>query len=103
VIQPFIEEKRAELERLCVRHHVVRLDLFGSAAQDDFNPERSDLDFLVELDDVPPGQRADRYFQLREDLRALFGRSVDLVVAAAVTNAYFRENIERSRIPVYVS
>jgi predicted nucleotidyltransferase len=100
---PFIDEKRVDLERLCVQHHVLRLDLFGSAAQGDFDPQHSDLDFLVELDDVPPGQRADRYFQLREDPQALFGRSVDLVVAAAVRNPYFRESIERSRIPIYVS
>jgi predicted nucleotidyltransferase len=100
--QPFIEEKRAELERLCVQHHVLRLDLFGSAAQGDFDPNSSDLDFLVEFDDVPPGQRADRYFQLRDDLQALFGRPVDLVVAKAVTNPYLRESIELSRIPLYV-
>jgi hypothetical protein len=101
--QPFIEEKRAEIARLCVQHHVQRLDLFGSAAAGGFDPMSSDLDFLVELDDVPPGQRADRYFQLREDLQALFGRPVDLVVATAVTNPYLRQSIERSRIPLYVS
>jgi predicted nucleotidyltransferase len=103
VTQPFIEEKRTELERLCVQHHVQRLDLFGSAAQGNFDPAHSDLAFLVELDDVPPGQRADRYFQLREDLQALFGRSVDLVVAKAVKNPFLRQSIERSRIPLYVS
>ena len=42
-----IEIKREELARLCVRYHVCRLELFGSAAGDRFDPARSDLDFLV--------------------------------------------------------
>ena len=45
-----IASHREELEELCRRFHVRRLDLFGSAASDGFDPARSDLDFLVEFD-----------------------------------------------------
>jgi predicted nucleotidyltransferase len=41
---------REELRVLCRRFHVRRLDLFGSAARGDFDPERSDVDLLVEFD-----------------------------------------------------
>ena len=44
-----IQLRREELWALCRRFHVRRLDLFGSAARGDFDPERSDLDFLVEF------------------------------------------------------
>ncbi len=47
-----IEEKRPELERICRRHHVRRIELFGSATGPDFNPAASDLDFLVTFDDL---------------------------------------------------
>jgi len=42
-----IEQHRAELDALCRKYGVKRLELFGSAARGDFRPERSDLDFAV--------------------------------------------------------
>ena len=45
-----IKFHREELQALCRRFHVRRLDLFGSAARGDFDPVRSDIDFLVEFD-----------------------------------------------------
>ena len=48
-VSPSIEEHRAELEQLCRRYRVVSLSLFGSATRDDFDPERSDYDFLVDF------------------------------------------------------
>jgi len=45
---------REELRALCRRFHVRRLDVFGSAARGDFDPVRSDLDFLVEFDPSEP-------------------------------------------------
>jgi len=42
-----IEENRQELERLCRRRGVQRIELFGSATGPDFDPAHSDLDFLV--------------------------------------------------------
>ena len=42
-----IEPNRCELEQLCRRFHVKRLELFGSAADDRFAHSRSDVYFLV--------------------------------------------------------
>ena len=101
---PAIAEHAGELERLCQRHGVQRLDLFGSAATGAFRPGESDLDFLVEFQpgDIPGGP-FHAYFGLLEDLQELFGRSVDLVVESAIDNPYFRESVEESRRPVYAS
>ena len=98
-----IEEKRAELERICRQHHVRQIDLFGSAVRDGFDPERSDLDFLVTFEPLAPGEHADAYFGLLEDLEALFERPVDLVVASAIKNPYFRESVESSKTLVYAA
>ena len=42
--------QKEELRALCRRLHVRRLDLLGSAARGDFDPEQSDVDFLAEFD-----------------------------------------------------
>jgi hypothetical protein len=49
-----VQDKLETLKELCVKHRVERLDIFGSAAREDFNPESSDLDFLVEFEAILP-------------------------------------------------
>lgn len=100
-MHPFVEERREAIVALCLRYRVKRLDLFGSAGSDEFDPASSDVDLLVELEDLEPVAYSEAYFGLLEALQDLFGRPVDLVVEAAVTNPYFREGFERSRTPLY--
>lgn len=102
-MSPLIESRQRELTALCRRYRVKSLELFGSAARGDFDPEHSDLDFLVAFEPLPVGERADAYFGLLESLEALFGRSVDLVVLRAVRNPCFLENIASSRMRLYAS
>ena len=100
-MNPLIEEKRDEIERVCQRHGVRRIELFGSAAGPSFDPSHSDLDFLVTFQDLEFNQYADAYFGLLEDLEALLQRPVDLVVNSAIQNPYFRQSVESSRTLVY--
>ncbi|HET8748580.1 MAG TPA: nucleotidyltransferase domain-containing protein [Ramlibacter sp.] len=96
-----IEENRMEIARLCRRHHVRRLEVFGSGARGvDFDPQRSDADFLVEFE---PGSEPDlgTFFGLKDDLEALLRRRVDLVQAGAVRNPYVLASINRARELVY--
>lgn len=96
-MRPAIDDLGDEIAALCRRHHVRRLDLFGSAARQDYDPTRSDVDLLVEFDATGPGLTLDGYFSLKEALEAMLGRPVDLVVAGAVRNPYLRMEIDRSR------
>ena len=96
-----IEQHREEVAALCRLAGARRLDVFGSAVRDDFDPATSDLDFLVEFDDLPPARYADAYFALKESLEALFGRPVDLITEASLENPYFRDRIQAERQPVY--
>ena len=95
--------QREELRVLCRRFHVRRLDLFGSAARGDFDPDRSDFDFVVEFDRSVPQHPFDSYFGLKEGLEALLGRKVDLVELNAVRNPYLKASIEQSRENVYAA
>ncbi len=98
-----IEEKREDLERICHHRRVRRIELFGSAAGIGFDPTRSDLDFLVTFQELGVDQYADAYFGLLEDLQALFQRPVDLVVASAIHNPYFRQAVESTRTLIYAA
>ena len=98
---------REELRDLCRRFHVRRLEVFGSAARGDFDPARSDLDFLVEFDaDAPDALSLKCYFDFKESLEALFGRRVDLVDRKAIEasrNYIRRRHILTGAEPVYAA
>jgi predicted nucleotidyltransferase len=94
---------REEFQALCCRFHVRRLDLFGSAARGDFDPERSDVDFIVEFERDMPLHPFDAYFGLKEGLETLVGRRVDLVMPGAIKNPYRKASIERDRETVYAA
>ena len=98
-----LDEKREDLIRLCQKYRVRRLEVFGSAANGEFDSSSSDLDFLVEYLDLEPGQHAEAYFNLSEALEALFHRPVDLVMTRAIKNRYFLEAIESSRTLLYAN
>lgn len=99
----FITPYRDEITRLCTRHRVRRLDLFGSATGTAFDPTTSDVDFQVEFADLPAADYADHYFGLREDLTSLFGRDVELVVERAVRNPFFLESVRQSREALFAA
>jgi uncharacterized protein len=99
-----VEDRRAEVAALCERYGVKRLDLFGSGAGDGFDPEASDLDFVVSFERRDPPELFDRYFGLKEDLEVLFGRGVDLVTEdALLKDPDFAEGISGERVPLYAA
>ena len=98
-----VAERKADIERLCGRHHVQRLALFGSAATGAHRAGTSDFDFVVEFPSLPPGAYADHYFGLLEDLERLLGGPVELVVGSAIRNPYFRRFVEQTSALLYES
>lgn len=96
-----IESNREAIRALCRKYGVRRLDVFGSAAGDAFDVERSDVDFLVEFDPRRAAWAFDDYFGLKEKLEALLGRRVDLVTLPSLRNRYFRANVEATREAIF--
>jgi predicted nucleotidyltransferase len=92
-----------KLAALCVRRRVARLELFGSGPGESFEPDASDLDFLVEFQAMPPPEHADAYFGLHDELERMFRRPVDLVELTAIQNPYFLASIEHSRVVLYAA
>jgi len=98
-----IEQHRAQIESLCKKYDVRRLDVFGSAVSGEFDPRRSDLDFLIEFNDFTVHNAADRYFEFLSDLESLLGRKVDLISDKAIRNPYFRSSVDAERVNLYAA
>ena len=96
-----VQDNIEALRELAIKHRVERLDLFGSAAREDFNPETSDLDFLVAFEQMSPVEHANSFFGLLEDLERLFARRIDLLESEPIENPYIRESIALSREVLY--
>lgn len=98
-----IDEHRAQIAELCRSFGVRQLDVFGSAVREDFDPARSDVDFLVDFASDDDRNRFRDYFALRDALEGLLGRPVDLVMARALTNRYLEAAIDAERQLVYAA
>jgi hypothetical protein len=96
-----LEEKHEDMVRLCEKYRVKRFEVFGSAANGDFNPDRSDLDFLVEYQDLESGEHADAFLDLLVDLEDLFERRIDLIEPGGIRNPYFKKAVDKSRKLIY--
>lgn len=104
-MRPEVEQHLPALRELCVRHRIRSLSVFGSsvAADDSFDPERSDVDLLVEFMDRDFGPFLRRYFEFREDCVALFGRSVDVMMTTAPNKPRIMAAIHASKVQVYAA
>jgi hypothetical protein len=99
---PLIEEHLEVIGNLCRLHGVRKLEVFGSILRDDFDPQRSDVDVVVEFEPRAANSFAN-FLDLKEALEALLGRPVDLVELHAVRNRRLRHYIEQSKSPIYAA
>jgi predicted nucleotidyltransferase len=98
-----IKRKRREIEALCRGLGIRRLDLFGSAVGDSFDPDSSDIDVLVEFDMRPGFDYFGTYFSLREGLEQILGYPVDVVSATSIRNPYLRDQVMHTRESLYAA
>jgi predicted nucleotidyltransferase len=102
-MQDFITSRREEIADLCRKHHVRRLAIFGSAVREDFDPERSDVDVLVEFEEVPMSEYSDNKHDLREQLESKFGRKVDLLTWKSIKNPILLQELQATHELLYAA
>jgi len=95
-----IERNIDTLINLCKQHKVKELYIFGSVLTSKFN-DNSDIDFLVQFDNVDILEYADNYFDFKEKLENLLGREIDLLENQAIRNPIFRKVLDREKRLVY--
>lgn len=96
-----ITENQAAIEQLCIRYKVRRLELFGSATEDFFEPEKSDIDLLVEFDSLSPVEYANAFFSFQEELQKILSLPIDLIERSPIRNPYFLESIDKKKVILY--
>ncbi|HUT01364.1 MAG TPA: nucleotidyltransferase family protein [Phycisphaerae bacterium] len=93
-MNPSVRIDRGKIAEFCRKWKVTQLALFGSVLRDDFGPD-SDVDVLVSFaDEARPGLF--ELCRMEDELRALFGRDVDLVTRKSVEQS--RNYIRRKHI-----
>ena len=85
---------------LCKKHKVKKLFSFGSVLTNRFN-DKSDIDLVVDFDNVSLEDYADNYFDLKDSLSAIFHREIDLLEDQAIRNPILRKNIDSSKQLIY--
>lgn len=95
----FVRERLPEVRELCRRYGVRELQLFGSAYEGTFDPERSDVDLIVVMGSPDNAS----YFGLLDELEGLFGLKVDLLEKQAIKNPYFIRAIRHCRETLYAA
>ncbi len=89
---------------VCQKHGVSELAVFGSVLRDDFDPARSDVDFLVRFIDNDAGPFWGKFMDMEEELGTLLGRRVDVVDWGGVEqsrNPYRRNHILKHARRIY--
>lgn len=90
------------IRALCERYRIRALYVFGSAVHGDFDPETSDLDFVVDVGDRSPGF-ARRLFAFSDALERLVGREIDIITEQSSGTARFDAEIEATKVAIHVS
>ncbi|MGI4759009.1 MAG: nucleotidyltransferase family protein [Janthinobacterium lividum] len=98
-----IEQRREQIAEICREHGVARLLVFGSVLRDDFNPETSDIDFLVEFLPSTGGVSLDAFLQLRVALQDLMNRQIDLGQESALKNPYLLHHVNLEKELLYAA
>ncbi len=100
-----IEIDKDRLRDFCRKWKVTEFALFGSVTRPEKFRDDSDVDVLVRFED-DAGWSVFDHLDMESELRAIFGRGVDLVSARAVDenpNRFVRREILGGAIPLELS
>ena len=95
-----ITDKKDAITSLCRTYGIRRLDVFGSAATGAFQPDTSDIDFVVDLGEYDHTV-AERYLDLIAALEDVLGHPVQMITEPSIRNPYFRAAVDEQRVTVY--
>ena len=92
-----IERNIDTLVKLCKQHNVKELYIFGSILSHRFT-DKSDVDFLVQFENIDILDYFDNYMDFKEKLEKLFDRPVDLLENQAIRNPIFRRVLDKTSL-----
>jgi len=96
-----------EIADACKKHHVKELFLFGSAARPQDFTDKSDVDILVNFENLPLETNEQVFYvvenrdKLQENLKKIFKREVDLIEEKNISNKYLKYFINKEKRLLY--
>jgi len=100
-VHSIIRNKVNELSEICKIFNVRRLYVFGSINTDIFDEQKSDIDLIVELDQMYPIEKGETLIKLWDRFEELFERKVDLLSKTKVRNPYLQKGIDTTKQLIY--
>jgi predicted nucleotidyltransferase len=91
---------KKQIFELCEAHKVRHLYAFGSVLTSNFG-EDSDVDLIVDFNDIDVKDYADNYFDFMFSLQNILYRQIDLLELQAIKNPYFKQVVDQSKELVY--
>lgn len=101
LIKEQILRKQDDFAMLCKSHNVKYLYVFGSSVTERFDPEKSDIDLLVEIDAKDPVDRGEKLLSLWDLFESFFKRKVDLLTESSIRNPFLRKSIDSTKVLIY--
>lgn len=98
---PKIDVPKDQIAAFCRKWQIVELALFGSVLRDGFRPD-SDIDVLVAFAPDVPWSLYD-WVDMIDELKAIFGREIDLVSKDGLRNPFRRHEILTTREIIYAA
>lgn len=95
-----LSQNSNKITALCKAHRVKKIYVFGSVLTDKFSNE-SDIDLIVDFENVDIDDYADNYFDFKFSLQDILKRSIDLLEEKAIKNPYFRTSVNQQRQLLY--
>ena len=100
-MHPIIKNQLNAIKDLCKQYKVKSLYSFGSVNTSTFS-EKSDIDLLIDFEpDISIEDYTDNFFSLREKFSNLFKRDIDLVTRRSLSNPFFIQDVEQSKLLIY--
>ena len=90
-----------KIKAFCRKWKISEFSLFGSVLRDDFRPD-SDIDVLVSFEENAGWSLYD-VVDMKDELKAIFGREVDLVEKDAIRNPFRKFSILSCKEVLYAA
>jgi predicted nucleotidyltransferase len=90
-----------KISDFCLKWKISEMALFGSVLSEDFRPD-SDIDILVSFKDDAGWSLFD-FVDMIDELKAIFGRKVDLVEKESLRNPFRRQAILAGNEVIYAA
>ena len=100
-VQDYIKSKLDLFNKICESYKVRSIYAFGSSVNNDFIINKSDIDLVVEIDELDPISRGNKLLELWNILEDFFQRKVDMLTPGSIKNPILKNSIDKSKVLIY--